>query len=121
MGLIAEMIITMKQSLAELRDRVSNIRYGEPGTILFDFDGETYAAPEPVDVMPVGAPELAQKKWALTQILDKKASKVYLKKNALYPSERIKVCDHKGLMQWSGAIPCTGVRRCRMCGYVEGD
>jgi hypothetical protein len=38
---------------------------------------------------------------------------------ALFPEERDKPCiEHQ--FYWTGTMPCTGVRRCVMCGYVEG-
>jgi len=47
------------------------------------------------------------------------SEKAHKKIYALDPAEREKVCDHKGHMAWSGRIPCTGVYRCTMCGYVD--
>ena len=40
---------------------------------------------------------------------------------ALLASEREKECEHPSGFPYSGAIPCTGVRRCRMCGTVLED
>ena len=40
---------------------------------------------------------------------------VYLKINALVPSERDKPCCHK-CVRWNGRIPCTGRVLCSMCG-----
>ena len=42
-----------------------------------------------------------------------------LKKFALIPDERKKLCNHRGFMYWTGQIPCTGQYRCIMCGYVK--
>lgn len=73
--LIVGMIQTVKQSAVEMRKRVSNVRYGTPGKILFDFDGQTFETKEPMDVMPVGAGEAGQA-WALKQLLQEKAKKI---------------------------------------------
>ena len=63
---------TLKISLGELRSQIDNVRYGKLGEIQFEFQGKTYTAPEPKDVLPVGQGE-ASKSWALRQILDKTA------------------------------------------------
>lgn len=42
-------------------NRATNIRYGKPGTILFDYAGTTYTAKEPMDVLLVGWP--GAEKW----------------------------------------------------------
>lgn len=42
------------------------------------------------------------------------------KKYALVPSERSKPCPHTH-MPYTGTIPCTGVRRCTMCGATEAQ
>lgn len=70
--MIDEMIDTVKESATNFRQRISNVRYGAPGTILFDFDGKTYQAKEPTDIMPVGGGE-AGKAWAAKQLLQEKA------------------------------------------------
>lgn len=59
---------TLKESLAALRRRCSNVRYGPPGKILFDFDGVTYWTAEPKDVLPVGAGDVGLR-WAVRQYL----------------------------------------------------
>ena len=75
-----EMINTLSQSLDNFRDKVCNVRYGRPGTIMFEFDGHTYSAREPADVMPavdrIGTNREASRSWALKQILSGKASRV---------------------------------------------
>ena len=75
MKIVFEMLKAAKQSCDNLRQQISNVRYGKLGEILFEFKGETYRAKEPNDVMPVGYGE-ASKSWALKQILDNKAQKV---------------------------------------------
>ena len=40
---------------------------------------------------------------------------IYLKINALIPSERSKPCPHE-YFGWTGRIPSTGRVRCPMCG-----
>lgn len=40
------------------------------------------------------------------------------KKFALIPSEREKECHHEEGFHWNGNIPCTGVRRCYLCGLI---
>ena len=67
-SIVGLLVDTVKESCEQLRSRVANVRYGAPGTILFEFKGLTYAAPEPLDVMPVGYGEASQS-WALKQIL----------------------------------------------------
>ncbi len=72
-----QMTATMRESLGEMRDEVSDVRYGKPGEILFEFKGKTYSAPEPTDVMPAkdtkGTNEEASRSWALKQVLQRKA------------------------------------------------
>ena len=70
--MIGAILRTLGESLSELRARVSNVRYGPLGEILFEFDDKTMSAPEPMDIMPVGNGE-ASKAWAVRMILDKKA------------------------------------------------
>lgn len=45
-NLVVELISTARQSMAELRQRITNVRYGreEGNEILFDFDGQPRAA-----------------------------------------------------------------------------
>jgi hypothetical protein len=64
-----------RESTFELRQQVSDVRYGKLGEILFEFQGKTYKAKEPTDVMPVGQGEASQS-WALKQILNKKTTLV---------------------------------------------
>lgn len=73
--LLVEMIKAVRDSAANLRTEIANVRYGPPGTIYFDFRGETYAAKEPMDVMPVGAGE-AGRAWCVKQLLNKTAHKI---------------------------------------------
>ena len=68
--IVKEMFVAGVESCNELRQEITNIRYGEPGTILFEFQGRAYSVPEPMDVMPVGDGQ-AHKSWALKQILSK--------------------------------------------------
>ena len=70
----SELITGVSKSVTGLRDRVSGIRYGEPGRVLFDFDGKTYSAKEPTDILVVGIEGDAPKAWAVRQILDKTAT-----------------------------------------------
>ena len=44
-----------------------------------------------------------------------------LKKNALVPSERSKVCDHPSGFAYSGSVPCTGPRVCHLCETTEHE
>jgi hypothetical protein len=44
-----------------------------------------------------------------------------LKKNALDPAERKKICTHELGFRYSGRIPCTGPKVCWMCGAREDD
>ena len=56
--ILNEMLETLALSLEEYRLKaiplISNIRYGIPGEILFDFNGEKISIPEPMDVLLVG-------------------------------------------------------------------
>lgn len=76
----SSLIRAVGESVDQLRSEVSNVRYGEPGQILFEFKGDTYRAPEPADVMPAvdakGTNAGASRAWALRQVLDEKAAKV---------------------------------------------
>ena len=71
------MLQAAKESTQALRDKVSSVRYGKVGEILFEFNGKTYTAPEPADVMPAknttGTNDEASRSWALSQVLCKKA------------------------------------------------
>jgi len=69
-----ELLQSGPKATAELRKEISNVRYGKPGTILFDFRGDTYTTPEPSDIMPVGSGEKSRS-WALKQLLSEKAKK----------------------------------------------
>jgi hypothetical protein len=68
MDIVKELIKASAESLRELRQEIQDVRYGVPGTILFNFRNETYAAHEPTDIMPVGYGEASQS-WALKQLL----------------------------------------------------
>jgi len=74
------MMEAMRKSLPELRKQVSKVRYGKPGEILFEFQGRTYSAAEPRDVMPAqdakGTDAEASRSWALQQVLDGKATPI---------------------------------------------
>jgi hypothetical protein len=48
-------------------------------------------------------------------------TRIYKKKNALFPAEREKPCDHALGFPFSGNIPCTGARLCPMCGARRED
>ena len=71
--IIKLLLDTSSESLSILRNQVSNIRYGEPGKILFEFQNKTYCVKEPNDVMPAndnkGNNSEASRSWALKQIL----------------------------------------------------
>ncbi len=67
--IIKGMMAAFRESVAQMRTRVSRVRYGEVGVILFDFDGKTYATPEPRELLPVDAGE-AGKAWAVRRFLD---------------------------------------------------
>lgn len=66
-----------QQSASQMRGEISNVRYGEPGQIKFEFRGETHIAPEPNDVMPAvdatGTNAEASRSWALKEILSGRA------------------------------------------------
>jgi hypothetical protein len=75
------LIETSKKSQKILIKRISNVRWGKEGEILFEYinkDGvkATYSAPEPMDIVPAfdtkGTNNEASRAWALRQILDKK-------------------------------------------------
>lgn len=72
--LAAEMTDTVRNALTEQRAQVADVRYGRPGTILFEFQGQTFSAPEPTDVMPAidskGTNAEASRAWALKQVLN---------------------------------------------------
>lgn len=74
--IVGEMMVAAAKSLDRLRVQVSNPRYGKPGIILFEFQGEHYQAPEPTDVMPLCGSEEAARSWCLKQILHKSATKL---------------------------------------------
>jgi len=78
--IVKELLKTSFQSTSELRQEIEDVRYGDPGTILFTFRGDTYAAKEPTDVMPVGHGE-ASKSWGLKQLLGGKAKVVNSSEN----------------------------------------
>ena len=46
-----------------MNKEITNIRYGEPGKILFDFSGETHTIKEPIDVILVGTDIKLAAKW----------------------------------------------------------
>jgi len=75
--IISEMLTASRSSLLETAKDVSDVRYGEPGTILFEYKGKTFSAPEPTDVMPAkdtkGSNDEGARAWAAKQIWDKKA------------------------------------------------
>lgn len=59
----------MRASVDAMLPDLSEPRYGPLGWIEFRFRGRTYRAPEPMDVLPVGAGE-AGLRWAMQQIID---------------------------------------------------
>ena len=61
--------------IEELTNEIHNVRYGKPGSILFEFRGKTYSVPEPIDIMPVGYGDMS-KAWALKQIFNDTATEV---------------------------------------------
>jgi len=77
--IVVELIQTAYKACAEMRAKISMVRYGPPGLILFDFQGEVWAAPEPMDVMPAidakGTNAEASRSWALKQVINNKAHK----------------------------------------------
>lgn len=77
-GLVKILLKAGAESVERLRAEISNVRYGEPGSILFDFRGTTYRAAEPSDVMPVSDPKdsEASRSWALKRLLDSEATPV---------------------------------------------
>ncbi len=71
--LIPCMMTGLRESLAELRLEVINVRYGPNAeTIRFDFRGQTYHVSAPQDLLVVGFGEASQA-WAVRQVLDRKA------------------------------------------------
>ena len=44
-----------------------------------------------------------------------------LKVRAIAPEERSRVCDHPSGYTYTGLIPCTGVRRCHLCGSPQPE
>ncbi len=78
--LVAEMVKAAHGSLAKMRDKVSNVRLGKPGEILFEFDGKTHSAPESKTAIVAqdtkGTNDPSARSWALKQILDNKAKPV---------------------------------------------
>ena len=68
------------ESSEELRKEISDVRYGTPGIILFDFRGKTYTTKEPMDLCVVGYTEGSfygekSNSWALKQLLSGKSKK----------------------------------------------
>ncbi len=59
--------------------KVTNVRYGEPGKILFDIDGVIHETQEPIDVLPVGYSVEAANKWALKRVFSNNYKKVGVK------------------------------------------
>jgi len=43
------------------------------------------------------------------------------KRFAALPEERTKTCAHPLGFAWNGKIPCTGRKRCALCGLTEED
>ncbi len=66
--IVVEMLDAAQKSCENLRKQTSNIRYGKPGFILFEFKNITYQVKEPRDIMPVGYGDA--RGWALKMILD---------------------------------------------------
>lgn len=79
MNIVSEMINTAQLACKDLRDQISNVRFGpiikNRGFIKFEFQGKSYLAPEPIDVIPVGNNESARS-WALKQILNETAKPI---------------------------------------------
>ena len=73
-GFIDGLLGAYKESRAQLADRFTNLRYGDPGHLLFEFDGDTYRTDEPSDVMPVMAGWRSQQYWCMDRFLDRKCS-----------------------------------------------
>ena len=73
------------QSIEQHEAKVSNLRYGTPGQILFEYDGKTYTAPEPKDVMPVGSPE--GNRWAAWKVVKQEATPVAATQDANTPDK----------------------------------
>lgn len=59
-----ELLETGMRAARELSDsvaaQITNVRYGEPGTILVSVAGNTESIPEPLDVLLVGYPQAAR-------------------------------------------------------------
>ena len=64
-----------QESAKQLRSEIENIRYGELGTILFEFRGETYQIEEPKDFLIVGYGDVSRA-FCLKQILANKVTKL---------------------------------------------
>ena len=78
--IIRAMLDAASDSLLETAADVSAVRYGAPGTILFEYKGDTYSAQEPTDIMPAkdtkGTDDEASRAWAAKQIRSKAAKPV---------------------------------------------
>jgi len=86
--IVGEMTEAMSKSVKGLKDEISNVRYGpiegEQGTILFDFRGDTYKAPEPTtdlggglsETKLIGHSEKTDQSIALDALLSKKAKPI---------------------------------------------
>ena len=70
--LVDEVFLAIHESLRNSREEVKNARYGQNDTIMFEFRGKTYQAPEPRDLL-FGFNSEADKSICLRTILNRTA------------------------------------------------
>ncbi len=65
------LMTAVQETIDSVEGKISNLRYGNLGEILFEYGKKTYTTPEPDDVMPVGAKQ--GNRWAAWQLIKGKA------------------------------------------------
>uniref|UniRef100_A0A6M3KU97 Uncharacterized protein n=1 Tax=viral metagenome TaxID=1070528 RepID=A0A6M3KU97_9ZZZZ len=74
--LIDALFQTLHESIKNSREEVKNPRYGQNGTILFEFRGKTFEAPEPQEIL-FGWDSQTDKSICLKAVLDKTSKIVH--------------------------------------------
>ena len=71
-----EVFKAVESSLNQIAVKVGRVWYGPPGWIYFLWDGRQMKTPEPMDVMPVMARGMVQKRWVVAQVLGGRVEQV---------------------------------------------
>lgn len=53
----------VSKTVDKVQSKISNLRYGDAGSLFFEYDDIAYVVEEPMDILPIGAGD-AGDRWA---------------------------------------------------------